>query len=378
MPNLRAVSGAIFWVVLLCAYLSGQSSKIGSSVHLGPSALKETMAQEQIGGAEDVDSQPARAFRTTVRNLFNDQKFEQLEEIAGAARSQKERYRGGAWKLRIFYKTIQEPGSLTATDAAWDAHIDRLRRWIAAKPNSPTPRVALAQSYLQLAWKARGNGYANTVTSDDWKLFNQRVQQAQETLQQAESLGVAKDPEWYRNMQTVARAQGWDRARAEDLVQKASNFEPGYYYFYNAHANYLLPKWYGKAGESETFAQTISDQVGGREGDFVYFMLVLDLNCCKPKAQMQNISWDRVKQGFAALEELYGSTNYEVNGLAYTAVRQGDRQFAQQLFTRIGDDWDEDVWHTKENFTRSKSTLSLDRKENQSSLTRAVNSLPRR
>jgi len=76
-----------------------------------------------------------------------------------------------------------------------------------------------------------------------------------------------------------------------------------------------------------------------------------------------NIAWDRVKQGFAALEELYGSTNYELNGLAYMAVRQGDREFAQQLFTRIGDDWDEDVWHSKENFTRGKSTLSLEGSE---------------
>jgi len=361
MVKLRVASVVIFWIVLPCAYVWGQSGKRNSS-YLRPSTLKETMVQEQIGGADDVDAQPVRAFRTKIRNLFNDEKFEQLEEVAGTARSQKERFRGGVWKLQIFYKTIQGPGSLTSTDAAWDAHVDRLRRWIAAKPNSITPRVALAQSYLRLAWKARGNGYADTVTSDDWKRFKQRVQQAQDILQQVESLGVAKDPQWYRDLQTVALAQGWDRARAEDLVQKASNFEPGYFYFYNAHANYLLPKWYGKVGESETFAQTISDQIGGREGDFVYFMLVLDLNCCKPKAQMQNISWDRVKQGFAALEELYGSTNYELNGLAYMAVRQGDREFAQQLFTRIGDDWDEDVWHTKEIFTRSKSALSLDRK----------------
>lgn len=358
MPKLRVLSGVISSIVL-GACLWGQPPMNRSLVYLGPAALTEITAQEQISGTDDIDSQPIRAFRTKVRNLFNDEKFEQLEEIAGSVRSQKERFRGGAWRLMVFYRTVQGPGSLTSTDAAWDAHIERLQRWITAMPNSITPRVALAQSYLRLAWKARGTGYANTVTADDWRLFNQRVRQAQETLQQAESLGI-QDPQWYRNMQTVALAQGWDRARAEDLVQKASNLELDYFYFYIAHANYLLPKWYGKTGESGTFAQTISNQIGGKEGDFVYLMLVLDLNCCKPTAQMQNISWDRVKQGLVALEELYGSTNHQLNALAYMAVRQGDHEFAQQLFARIGDDWDEDVWRTKENFTRSKTKLSLD------------------
>ena len=65
---------------------------------------------------------------------------------------------------------------------------------------------------------------------------------------------------------------------------------------------------------------------------------------------------------FAALEELYGTTNYQLNAFAFMAVRQGDTETAQQMFTRIGDNWDADVWGTKDKFERSKTTLSLDRK----------------
>lgn len=359
MPKVRLFSWAVLSIVLLCICLFAAPPQPALGVTHESSAQDQAAPQEDNTGADEIDSQPIRAYRVKVRSLFDEEKFDQLEEIAGTARSQKERFRGGEWKLRIFYLTIQGPGSLTSTDAAWDAHIERLQRWIAAKPNSITPRVALAQAYLRLAWKARGNGYANTVTSSDWKLFAKRVQKAQETLQRAETLD--KDPQWYRDMQTVALAQGWDRARADDLLKKASNAEPDYFYFYTAHANYLLPKWQGKPGESENFAETISHQIGGQEGDFIYFMLALELNCCKGKRQLQ-LSWDQVKQGFAALEQLYASTNREVNAAAYMAVREGDRGFAQELFTRIGDNWDESVWHSKEIFNRSKAKLSLNEK----------------
>lgn len=142
----------------------------------------------------DADSQPASAFRTTVRDLLNSENFTQLEAIASAARSQKSRFLGGGWKLHTFYGVIEDPGSRTATDEEWSAHIARLQRWIDSKPDSITPRVALAESYLQFARKARGNGEADTVTAEGWKLFGDRAQQALDTLDLAKPLS-AKDPE---------------------------------------------------------------------------------------------------------------------------------------------------------------------------------------
>jgi Domain of unknown function (DUF4034) len=315
----------------------------------------------QNGGAppiDDADSQPANAFRTTVRNLFNEEKFDELDELAGNVRAQKSRFLGGGWKLNALYSVLQGPGSLTATDAVWNAHIESLQRWIAQKPGSITPRIALADAYIRFAWKARGNGLSNTVTSDGWKLFTERIAQAQQTLEAADSLSI-KDPHWYRSMEIVALAQGWDRSRTDSLVQQAIMVEPDYFYIYGAYTNFLLPKWYGRSGEAEAFAASAADRVGGQEGDFVYFKIVSGLNCCKRQPQMQNISWDRVKQGFAALEQLYDSTNFEKNAMAFMAARQGDREFTQQLFDSIGDNWDEQVWRSKAEFDRAKTSLAL-------------------
>lgn len=176
-------------------------------------------------------------------------------------------------------------------------------------------------------------------------------------MEQAKSLSTG-DPQWYCAMETVSLAQGWDHKQAERLVEEANTVEPDYYYFYDAYASYLLPKWYGKPGDSEAFVQTIADRVGGEEGDVIYFQVALSVNCCKSRAQAPAISWDRVKQGFASLEQTYGSTNYERNALAFMAIRQGDREFAQQLFERIGDNWNERVWGSKDKFESSKASLS--------------------
>ena len=346
-----------FFLVAVAAAVGAQPAATPADQRdvAAPRTVQDIPANDEAG---DADSKDANAFRTNVANLFNQEKFDQLDEIANEVRSQKSRFPGGAWKSHVFYSVLREPGSLTATDQTWNVHFERLQRWIERNPDSITPDVALAASYLRFAWKARGKGYANTVTADGWRLFAERVQKARDVLEQAQSLAT-RDPEWYRTMQTVSLAQGWHQKQAEELFAEANSVEPGYYYFDEAFANYLLPKWYGKPGDSEEFAQSIAERIGGAEGDSVYFRIALSLNCCKAQPQVPSISWERVKQGFASSKQLYGSTNYQRNAVAFMALRQGDREYAQQLFARIGDNWNERVWRSKDNFDRSKSSLTL-------------------
>ena len=129
--------------VIFCAFASvpvsaQQLQERNPAASTRPVAVRTGMPSTDEEVAE-ADSQPERVFRTTVRNLFNEEKFAELEEIANTARSEKSRFRGGAWKLHSFYDAIRTPGSLTDTDAVWNAHVERLQRWITAKPDSSTP-----------------------------------------------------------------------------------------------------------------------------------------------------------------------------------------------------------------------------------------------
>lgn len=320
-----------------------------------PSAGVDASAAPSASSDETFDLADAHAgeFRVEVRGLFDRGAYSQIDALAAQARSQKLRFRGGAWKLNALYGTLGTPGALTSTDAEWRSRMTRLEDWITASPASPTPRVALAHAYVRFAWKARGNGQANTVTKEGWTLFFQRIQSARTVLDDAAAAG-ARDPQWYREMQTVALAQGWDRGQVDALAKEALDNEPGYFYFGAAQTNYLLPKWYGKPGEAEQYAQQVADQAGGAEGDAEYFQIAAEINCCR-HTQAPALSWARVQKGFTALSQLYGATNHQRNVMAYLAVRAGDTETAQQLFERIGNNWDENVWRSKALFDASRT-----------------------
>lgn len=336
--------------------------------------------QSAPGSSEDsADSDSkVRAFKVHVRDLFNKGAYSELETLADQLRSQKLRFKGGAWKLHTFYATVGSPGSsLTATDAAWQSRITKLEQWIADSPASLTPRVALAHAYIRFAWKARGHGYSNTVTPESWALFRQRVQAARTVLEDAASPSLVEsltpavaqsartvpenaattsghDPQWYREMQAVALAQGWNRTQMDALANQALANEPSYYYFAVEEAVYLLSKWYGKPGDSEQYAEKVADQAGGSEGDSTYFLIAAALNCCED-TQAPALSWPRVQRGFAALDQAYGSTSRQQNVMAWLALRAGDTETAQQLFARIGNDWNESVWKIKALFDASRT-----------------------
>jgi hypothetical protein len=97
--------------------------------------------------------------------------FAELDQMADAARSSKARFPGGGWKLSRFYEAVKPNGGGYQTDADWKNHIELLQRWTAARPQSATARVALAEAYLRYAWAARGAGYANTVTDQGLAAF---------------------------------------------------------------------------------------------------------------------------------------------------------------------------------------------------------------
>jgi hypothetical protein len=318
-----------------------------------PLAAAEFTASPAAMNNPDLSDTDLRDFRVSLLGLFNTGRYADLDSLAQDMQQQRSRFAGGAWRLHVFFGTLSSPGSPTATDAAWTAHIAKLERWARSSPASPTPRIALAQTYLRFAWKARGHGYSNTVTPEGWALFQARVHSARSTLEQSAVL-AENSPHWYLQMQGVALDQQWDRAAFDALAERALAHEPGYYYFAVAESNYLLPKWYGKLGDTERYAAQVADRIGGDEGDAVYFQIAAAINCCN-RTQAPALSWPRVQRGFAAVESLYGSTNHERNVMAYLAVRSGDAATAQQLFARIGNDWNESVWKTKAAFDAGRT-----------------------
>lgn len=303
-----------------------------------------------------------RALRSQWRGLFETRSWTELDSLADRLRSQRLRFQGGGWQLHVLYTVLSTVNSQPETDTAWKAQIAALQEWIRRAPLSPTPRIALADTYEKFAWKARGGDVADKVSDEGWKLFGERLKEASEVLEQAEQISRG-DPEWYNAMLMVTAARDWNRSEADALVDESLRREPGYFYIVRAQANSLLPKWYGEPGDTERFVAKIADRIGGEEGDATYFfvaeaILTEPANCslCSPPP----MSWARIRRGYAAIERLYGTNNFEKNAYALIALQAGDRETARSTLEKIGENWDPEVWGSRALFESGRVFTNLE------------------
>jgi hypothetical protein len=301
--------------------------------------------------------QTTSSYEENIRKLLMTEKYDEIDRIAAAARVSKARLRGGYWELHILYIGLNSfPGSDRA-DSEYEALIARLKRWIAQRPDSITARVALSSVYHSYAWKARGDTYADKVTDEGWRDFNERIQLAKNILH--DSMTLKKDPEWYLMLQMVARDEGVELEGQKTLFDQAVAFEPGYQYFYRALAEMLMPRWFGEEGDIARFAEQASAKVGGKQGDLIYYHIGSYIWChCKSNPEFESLDWPRIKRGYLVQRELYGDEGYAENQMARMAAGR-DWEFSDELFTRINGERDLEVFPSKEEFEQIRQDARL-------------------
>ena len=304
-----------------------------------------------LNGDASTDVHAVSNYSQTMHGLLQAGKFEQLDCLADSARSHKDTFPGGMWKIHAVYTDLVQP-PLHATEEDWAAHIELLQRWVSTRPESITARIALAESYLNYGADARGTGFADTVSESGWKLLAERTAKAKQVLNEAASLS-AKDPEWYLAMQNVALVDS-EPAEKRTLFEQAVKFEPTYYYYYRVYANSILPKWGGADGEVAQFLQKAADQIGGDAGDILYFRVAGTLVCGCQNDQQLSLSWLRIQKGFDAVEKQNGPSPENWNLMAHMAQSFNDAIVAYPLFARIGAQWSETLWQSSSAFESAK------------------------
>lgn len=293
--------------------------------------------------------------------------FSWIDEEATKVREQKNRFPGGSFKLRALYKALITPRTANASDGDWEDHLASMERWIKQNPHSITPRVALGHTWKEYAWKARGGGYSGTVSDAASKAFQERLDRASKVLQEASALNE-RCPEWYLATLWVGIGQSWERADLDRMFQTGVEIDPHYYYLYQAKATYLLPRWYGEEGEAEKFAEESALRVGGHQGDIIFFTIYSQLLSMHDLTFMNTHQQarPRILDGFRAIEKLYGTSSHRLNEACFFAIGSNDPQMVVELFTRIGDNYDPEVWRSKNNFMMFReSAFQMARMESQ-------------
>jgi hypothetical protein len=300
--------------------------------------------------SEDVSAHEGLMIHT-VRTYLVEGKFDEIDRLADQYRRSKERWPGGNWKLRTLYEALDAPHQ---TDKDSADHLEHLREWMTARPESITARVALATSLHRWAWVARGNSTADKVTAEGWQLFELRIKEAQAVLESARDIKVMC-PQWYSEEMTVGLAQGWNAQQMQELFARAVQFEPEWQFYYKERANYLLPKWYGGTNDATSFAKDAADRLRGDLGDRMYFEMatvIIKRGNGNLDRFVKAMDWQRIQRGYQQLTTQFGSDRSQQNRLAFMAYKFNDSDMARQQFASIGNDWASHVWKDRAFFDK--------------------------
>ena len=115
-------------------------------------------------------------------------------------------------------------------------------------------------------------------------------------------------------------------------------------------SKFLLPRWYGKEGDWERFAEESIKEPGG-PGAEAYAQIVLSLDRYYEHIfRGSKARWDLTKAGLELMRERYPESTNLISDFAVMAARGNDPKSARKLFDELGDRIDRRYWKTKDRF----------------------------
>jgi len=310
----------------------------------------------QVTLIETTENRERGEIRAKSLSLLTAQQYDELDTLARKYRSSKECYADGIWKLKEVYEGLVPDDN--ESDSRWERRLAAIREWIKARPESITARVALADVLISYAWKARGNGYANTVSQNGWNLFRERLKESVQVLNDSRNFKETC-PRWWSNMLSASLGLGVDRQTYQAVFNEAVKAEPANAGYYLQMAHYLLPRWHGKPNDIAVFLKSAADQIGGDDGDVLYARVAWYLQGIEGNVfDERNLSWERADHGFQVLEKRFPDSPLVRNGRAYIAVIGCPKTLLpRRLVAGLNGKIDPKTWTSRENFRRLTEDL---------------------
>lgn len=144
--------------------------------------------------------------------------------------------------------------------------IQELEAWMAAHPQSAIPRVVMADSYYQTAWKHRGRGFAVTVTEDGAKLFEENIERALSVVAPLEP-NDNKPNRYFSLMIQLYTSAGATRESFDRTAEGIIQFCPDNVAAHQAAAQYLMPRWHGEPGDLAVYMKRITEVLDDDGGE---------------------------------------------------------------------------------------------------------------
>lgn len=272
--------------------------------------------------------------QANVWSLLQHEKFGDLNKLEEQYRATGEKTPSGIFKLTLFYFGLYaQLEENDGTEMEWGDTFLKVHKWIQRNP-SPAAHIALANLYIESAWRERGTGYANSVTPGQWKAFFSLTKLAHQELDENKTT-ASIDPEWYVSMVKVARAEQWPQKEAAALFTAATRKDRYYYPIYSQILESLLPQWGGSWLAIDNFANFAADNTKDREGEELYTRLYWNLEECGCESNNKLAGdWTKMKVGFRDILSRY-PTDWNRNNFAYIACRENDKATLRLLLPQM-------------------------------------------
>ena len=261
---------------------------------------------------------------------FEKPDYDALEKLAEEGRSAEGTWPNGDWRVVPVYVGLELGAN--EDDSGWLARQKAIEAWVQACPESITARVALARHLVDYAWKARGGGYANTVSDEAEKLFEERLHQAAAVLKEAGDL-KAKCPVYWTTVMKVALGLGIPREQYNRIFQAATKAYPDYTPIYVQRGIFLQPRWYGAGEEWVADLAKSADKVGGEDGDMLYAQVAWAEKGYSSEKNIfetnTNLSWERIDRGCSAFERKFPDSLEAIHMHGHLAALAGDGKTAK-------------------------------------------------
>ena len=138
-----------------------------------------------------------------------------------------------------------------------EGHPEIFDAWVERAPDEPMAWLARGAYGVGWAWAARGGGYAETVSEEQWELFFERLNRAESDLMRAAEMDP-QDPLPWSHMLVSGRGL---QVPTEELRMRLDEVQSRRPWLVEAHMQLLqslCAKWFGSDEESLEFARATS------------------------------------------------------------------------------------------------------------------------
>jgi tetratricopeptide (TPR) repeat protein len=226
-----------------------------------------------------------------------------------------------------------------------------LDAWVAAQPDSTAALTVRGYHGIRWAWEARGGGYADSVSEEQWSVFYERLGQAEADLNKAAELDES-DPTPLGFLLTIARAKS-ERSEGQSIFERAVQRDPQCRQAHTQMLQLLTEKWGGSHDEMFRFAREVSDR--NPDGSSLHVLTAhAHIEMALAKEDFDYLKEPAVQEPLVqAYRRSIGSASYRFNRLTFmdqndfagALALAGEYDLARPLFQSIEGKLTEHPWY---------------------------------